>query len=97
MEVSQQLTEAAKCLSKINASKLKGADKMTNRDKILRYLQQVGHITKSRAASMYLSYGLGDVIMHLRLKHIIITTMCKNSNTGRRYAVYEYLGKIKQA
>ena len=63
---------------------------MTNRAKILNYMEKRGFITKAIAAGYFWSFGLSEHISQLRKKHNIETVMVKKGKTS--YARFVYKG-----
>lgn len=65
---------------------------MTQRTQVLRHLKVRGNITPIKALHEYGCYRLSDVIFKLRNAGHMIRTNMKQSEAGRKYAEYEYLG-----
>lgn len=66
---------------------------MKKKDLILTHLKKYGSITKSRAAELYKTYGLGDVIFQLKGKgHNIETVMMPRH---RRNSFAKYVLRVK--
>jgi len=63
------------------------------KEKILKYIQSNGYVTKLLIAKTTGSTNGGEYISRLRKDHVIDCIMCTNANTGNLYGVYIYRGK----
>ena len=68
---------------------------MIKLNKVLKYLQDHGSASKKEIRANTFYDNVGDGIMKLRNRGHNIVTTWDVSSAGARYAVYNYLGKIK--